>query len=413
MSLTARQREIRAGRIGGSDAAALFGVSPWRTPLRLYCEKVWDLAGDPERRDMVERLFDAEHHEMDPATRAARERGVDSVLARWTHEGRFPDDADDNWIVQSGEVAEGLLARTFARRHGVKVVRSLETVVSVERPWMSGTVDMRVLGRPRTVLECKRVTRLAPASRNFHGHIPDAYMIQAIHYLALHMGQGARSARGRLYGPLDECVFVLDDRDAYRDGWIEPELVQAFDKDTAAALAERERRFVEDHILAREPPPLSTVADASLGAIPAAAGTGRTLAEAELEVVQAFIRANSARLSAVKVEADLKTAVMELMGACEEVGREVGRPWVTWRKSKDRVVENWKKRALEAKGKLDLIATAIRNEPDAAAIAAIERIAREAGDSWQETVAPGPRVLRVAAAGAKWLREDSGGGNDD
>lgn len=40
MTITAEQRAMRAGGIGGSDAPIIAGASPWKTPLALYLEKL-------------------------------------------------------------------------------------------------------------------------------------------------------------------------------------------------------------------------------------------------------------------------------------------------------------------------------------------------------------------------------------
>ena len=404
MSLTPRQQEARAGRIAGSDAAAVLGVSPWKTPLRLYAEKVWGIAGQQERRRLVEALFDAPS--MDPVTTAARERGIDAVLAEWTANGRLADAADEDYIVQSGKAAERVLASVFGKRHGVAVRRPKESVISIDRAWMAGTVDCRVAGRPRTLLECKRITRFAPEGRLFAGFIPDAYMAQAIHYMAVHMGAGARTLAGKVYGPIDECVFVLDDRDTYRDGWLDPSLAQPFDAETAEELAAVERRFVEDHVLARVPPPAVVVDDGRF--VLAVPPKGRTLTSDEVSTVQAYIRANAHRLTAAKAEDTAKAAVFALMGTFEEVGAEVGRPLVTWRKSKDRLVEDWRGRALDGQRRLDLIATAI-DDDDGEQLKRIKAIATDSMELWRERLVPGSRVLRVAKAGKAWLEEHEDG----
>lgn len=44
--------EERKSGVGGSDAPAILGISPWRTPLQVYLEKRGELEGQPENEAM-------------------------------------------------------------------------------------------------------------------------------------------------------------------------------------------------------------------------------------------------------------------------------------------------------------------------------------------------------------------------
>ena len=50
----------RSGFIGGSDAAAIFGLSPWATPVELYLQKIGEKPKPPPTREQ-QRIFDRGH----------------------------------------------------------------------------------------------------------------------------------------------------------------------------------------------------------------------------------------------------------------------------------------------------------------------------------------------------------------
>lgn len=126
--------ERRTG-IGGSDVAAIMGVSPWRTPLQVYEEKV-GLADEQE----------------------------ESEAMRW------------------GRVLEPVVVAEFARRQGVEVVPGGDQVVRHrDMPWMLATVD-GLVGTDQG-LEAK-TARSAQGWGDVDGDdVPMPYMLQVQHYM--------------------------------------------------------------------------------------------------------------------------------------------------------------------------------------------------------------------------------------
>ena len=94
--------------IGGSDAPVILGVSKWKTPFRLWQEKVGLIA---------------------------------------------PDDLSDNERVHFGTVLEDIVAREFAERTGKKVRRVNDRIQKKDEPFLVAQIDRRVVGGG--ILECK------------------------------------------------------------------------------------------------------------------------------------------------------------------------------------------------------------------------------------------------------------------
>lgn len=128
--------ERRKG-IGGSDAAAILGLNPWRSPFDVYLDKIGEA---PER--------------------AAGE------AAYW------------------GNVLEDVVAREFTARTGLKVQRRNAILQHPEHEWMIASIDREIVARPRGVLEAK-TTSAWQADEWAEDRAPDMYVVQVQHYLAV------------------------------------------------------------------------------------------------------------------------------------------------------------------------------------------------------------------------------------
>lgn len=136
---------IRKTGLGGSDAAAAIGVSPFRSPFEVYSEK----------------------------------RGE-----------REPDDLSNNERVQWGTRLEAVIAEAYAERTGRRVRRINRVLRHPMHPFMLGNIDRDVVSEPRG-LECKNVGyEAAHFSEDAWGpsgsdKIPMPYFIQVQHYMAI------------------------------------------------------------------------------------------------------------------------------------------------------------------------------------------------------------------------------------
>ena len=129
-------KAARMKGIGGSDAAAAIGVSRWKSPLQLYLEK----SGEIEQPEAGEAAY---------------------------------------W----GNVLESVVADEFTKRTGKKVQRVNRILIHPEHQFMIANIDRRVVGE-NAILECK-TTSAWNSKEWWDGEIPEEYIIQVTHYLAV------------------------------------------------------------------------------------------------------------------------------------------------------------------------------------------------------------------------------------
>jgi putative phage-type endonuclease len=198
MALSAQQRENRASGLGGSDAAAATNLSRWKSPLRLWQEKVGEIE---------------------------------------------PDDLSDNELVHFGNVLEDVVADEFARRRGLKLQRDRRTLRHAEHTFMLAHIDRRVVGA-REGLECKTATlRMAKEwGEEDTDAVPVEYIAQSSHYMAV-------------TGFVAWHIAVLIAGNDFRIYRIER------DEELIASLIARELEFWE-HVRTRTPPEPTTLEDA-------------------------------------------------------------------------------------------------------------------------------------------------------
>lgn len=130
------------GVFGGSDAGALAGVSPWKSPYALWAECTGEV---PEKTD-------------DDYSPEARER------------------------MRQGQDLEDYVARRFAERAG-KTVHRVNAILRDEEghPHLFATIDRKVANEDAG-LECKRMGDFS--AMKMRGEIPAQYYAQCVTYMA-------------------------------------------------------------------------------------------------------------------------------------------------------------------------------------------------------------------------------------
>lgn len=133
-------REARKDGVGGSDVAAVMGISPWKSPLEVWLEKT----GRAE-----------------------------------------PPDLSGKESVEWGTRLEPLIADKFAEAHPeLTVLRKNCTMVSRARPWALANIDRELRGpEGRGVLEVKTAGLRSADSWVFGP--PGHYLAQVQHYLSV------------------------------------------------------------------------------------------------------------------------------------------------------------------------------------------------------------------------------------
>lgn len=128
--------EERRKGIGGSDAAAVAGLSPWKSPVEVWLEKTGQV--EPEEP---------------------------GEAAYW------------------GTVLEDVVAQEFSKRTGFKVRRRNAILKHPQYEWMIANVDRMLVGSSEG-LECK--TTSAFQAKEWEGdEIPAQYIVQVQHYMAV------------------------------------------------------------------------------------------------------------------------------------------------------------------------------------------------------------------------------------
>lgn len=128
--------EWRRRGIGGSDAAAIAGLSRFKTPMAVWLEKTGQI--EPEEP---------------------------GEAAYW------------------GQVLEDVIAREFSLRTGKKVQRKQAILVHPEYPFMLANIDRLVVGE-KAGLECKTTSEYYKGAWD-GDQVPDEYVIQCQHYMAV------------------------------------------------------------------------------------------------------------------------------------------------------------------------------------------------------------------------------------
>ena len=128
--------KLRKEGIGGSDAGAICGLNPYSSPMSVYQDKT-----------------------------SQEQTG------------------QDNEAMRQGRDLEDYVARRFTEATGLKVRRSNAMYKSQEHPFMLADVDRLVVGEDAG-LECKTANAFQ-ADKWKDGAVPDHYLIQCLHYLAV------------------------------------------------------------------------------------------------------------------------------------------------------------------------------------------------------------------------------------
>lgn len=192
--------QYRARGIGGSEAGAILGLDPWKTPVEVWHSKVHP----PEAPE------------------------PDSEAAAW------------------GRKLEGVLAEEYAHRANRTVVVDPRDYVSKSHPWMFAHIDRRIVREP-AFLEIKTTGFWGRDAWGPTGsdEFPDRVKAQCEHYL--HVTELKRADICVLIGGQDFRMY------SYRS-----------DPQFKRILLERLSDFWHQHVLREVPPPVTTGKDAEL-----------------------------------------------------------------------------------------------------------------------------------------------------
>ena len=190
--------------IGGSDVAALLGISPWRTARDLYYDKL----------------------------------NIAAV-----------EDNEENWVaLEMGHLLEPLVAKIFQHRTGYKIYQVKKMFQHPKYPWMLADVDyfVELPDGTTAILEIKTTNYNAKDHWWLNGEetVPVYYETQGRHYMAVMNVD--RCFFCCLYGNNEEETII---REIRRDEAYEDEMIFL------------EQHFWENYVLAKTPPPYTEEGD--------------------------------------------------------------------------------------------------------------------------------------------------------
>jgi len=281
-------RRRRSG-IGGSDIAAVCGLSPWRSPLDVYCDKIGEGA--------------VEEEPMPTGSRRA---------LYW------------------GAVLEEPIAKAYSLVTGRRVVRYSRLLRNPAAPWEIGDIDRLVIddgakiaAKPRGEIICRRGLEIKTArvrgdewGEEGSDKIPLWYLAQVQWYMALAPSIEVFDVVV-LFGGSDLAIFTVDR---------EPVLIEM--------LAEVGARFWKDHVERRVPPPPRTVEEAArLFPVPE---IPTITASADLEQrIRDLAELAARRRAAEKAEEQMKDLVASRMANAEAAQSLSGEVLATFKPMKN------------------------------------------------------------------------------
>lgn len=276
LALIAPEEHVRSKLLGGSDIASVLGISPWRTPLALWRDKV------------TPRVEDAN-------PKRALTRGV-----RW-----------------ESVVAEMLTESLERDGHKVEIVARNRRYRDETYDFMAAEIDyeVRLDGADEiTNVELKTVHpfKMKEWGESGGDDLPVHYMAQVM------WGLGVTRRRSGLLAAL----FGADELRAYP---------VAADDETIAAMRDRAATFWTDCVLTKTAPPPSTLNDLD-GMFPSGSDRLPVLADDVITADLMRLRAVTAEIRAREAEADaIEFRVKQAMRDATELQLGNGKVAATWK----------------------------------------------------------------------------------
>lgn len=134
----AEKQAARREYLGGSDAAAVLGLSRWKTPLQLWAEKTGNIV---------------------------------------------PEDRSQSLPIRLGNRLEQVVAELFEEETGLQVRRITESQTHPKYPFLRAQIDRRIVGADE-ILEIKTASGFK-AKEWEDDQIPAEYILQCLHQLAV------------------------------------------------------------------------------------------------------------------------------------------------------------------------------------------------------------------------------------
>jgi len=255
--------DARRKGIGGSDAGAILGVNKYKTPLDVYLDKT----------------------------------------------GQAPE-IEDNDAMYWGRALEDIVAYEYAKRTGKKVRRNNAILVHPEHKFMLANLDREIVGEPG-ILEIKTAARADDWGEPGSDEVPESYLAQVMHYMAV---TGAQFA--------DIAVLIAGRK-------FQTYTIQRDDQ-LIEHMIEVERDFWENNVYRLVPPDAKTMAD--LNNRWRVDSGAALVASVELHQKIKFLQALRDKEKEIQEERkELEFMIKEEMAEMSEILDDQGKRLVTWK----------------------------------------------------------------------------------
>lgn len=255
--------DARRKGIGGSDAGAILGVNKYKTPLDVYLDKT----------------------------------------------GQAPD-IEDNDAMYWGRALEDIVAYEYAKRTGKKVRRNNAILVHPEHKFMLANLDREIVGEPG-ILEIKTAARADDWGEPGSDEVPESYLAQVMHYMAV---TGAQFA--------DIAVLIAGRK-------FQTYTIQRDDQ-LIEHMIDVERDFWENNVYRLVPPDAKTMAD--LNNRWRVDSGAALVASVELHQKIKFLQALRDKEKQIQEERkELEFMIKEEMAEMSEILDDQGNRLVTWK----------------------------------------------------------------------------------
>lgn len=300
--LTEAQKAERRQGIGGSDAAAVLGLSPWTTPVQVWLDKTGRSTPKPETPQMKYGSY-------------------------------FEDYVADLYVEETGREVR----RYNKMIHKGCLLGNLDRLVVPEGGKIASHMGEI---RTDTLLECKT------AGREWNGEVPIQYLAQVNHYLGL-----------------DESLRHADVAVLFRTS-LKFEIFRVErDDEVIKAMQERLTAWWDKYVVGDEMPPPANEEDCRL--LWARSNPGKTVAATD-EIADKLLRyanAKATEKAAKEIAEAVKGDICAFMGDGEVLVGADGKPLLTWKSAKDSTNTDWKAVAADAKATPEQIAAHTETKP--------------------------------------------------
>lgn len=271
--LTELQKKERLLGIGGSDAAAMVGISDYKTPLELYLVKV----GDVESEDIT------------------------SEAAYW------------------GNVLEPVVAQECAQRMGFEIEKPENAIVHPEYYWLRCNLDFVAKGHP-IVGECKTTGYFDNEKWGKEGtdEIPDEYLFQCVHNAIV---------SEPFFGTERVVLPVLA---GGKGGHRYREYIYERNQNLEKRYIEISRRFWQEHVEKRIPPQATNIQDTRL-LWPEDNGETRVATVEVVEIIRVINEIKNTKKPLEDREEELKLQLCKFMGDASILLDVNGAKLATWK----------------------------------------------------------------------------------